>query len=422
MTTHEMIPVEEARRRVINLAREERFRMPIENVSLFDAVGRVAAKDLTSDIDVTPFDNTAMDGFAVVASTLESANEDAPIELDIVDWVGAGAVSARVLEPGQAIRIMTGAIMPEGADAVVKIEDTTFTGDGGIGETVFVSAPVTSSNIRKAGEEAKAGDVVVHEGEVIRPATIGLLASTGNMSVDVYARPKVGIISIGSELIESPAKPDPGKIRDSNSYVLGAYAREVGCEVVMYPIVEDDEDKIRALFEKAIDECDFVVSSGGASNGDFDYAIETVRDLGEIVFDCVNVRPGKAQAFGSVGNTLVEVLSGNPAAAAVGFQLFARPALRIMQGFTDIDRPASEAYLSQQTRKRDKRQFYQRAHLEHDEAGKLWAHQEKSQSSALLSEMKRSSVLVELPPGQGTYEAGTKVKCIHLDIDEGVVI
>lgn len=419
--THDMIPVEEARQRVIDLASEERFKMPIESVGLFEAVGRVAAKDLTSDIDVAPFDNTAMDGFAVVAASLESASEHYPIELEIVDWVGAGAVSAHVLEPGQTIRIMTGAIMPEGADAVVKIEDTTFTGDGGIGETVSISAPATTSNVRKAGEEAKAGDVVVHEGEVIRPATIGLLASTGNMTVDVYARPKVGVISIGSELVEPPAKPEPGKIRDSNSYVLGAFARELGCDVVMYPIVEDDKAKIRALFETAIEECDFVVSSGGASNGDFDYAIETVRELGAIAFDCVNVRPGKAQAFGCVGSTLVEVLSGNPAAAAVGFQLFARPALRIMQGFSDIDRPVSEACLAQQTRKRDKRQFYQRAHIERDDEGKLWAHQEKSQSSALLSEMKRSSVLVELPPGQGVYEAGTKVKCIHLDIDEGAV-
>lgn len=417
-----MIPVEEARERVLNLAREERFRMPVETVDLFDAVGRVAARDLTSDIDVTPFDNTAMDGFAIVASSVESATADSPIELEIIDWVGAGAVSDKVVAPGQAIRIMTGAIMPEGADAVVKIEDTAFTEDGGIGQTVCISAPVTSSNIRKAGEEAKAGDVVVHKDEVIRPATIGLLASTGNMTVDVYARPKVGILSIGSELIAPPAKPEPGKIRDANSFVLGAYARELGCEVVIYPIVADDEESIRAAFEKAIAECDFVVSSGGASNGDFDYAIETVRNLGDIVFDCVNVRPGKAQAFGSVGNTLVEVLSGNPAAAAVGFQLFARPALRAMQGFAELDRPVSEAILSEQTRKKDKRQFYQRAHLEKDENGKLKACQERSQSSALLSEMKRSSVLVELPPGTGLYEAGAKVRCIHLDIDEGVVI
>lgn len=417
-----MISVEEARRRTIELASREQFRTPIEHVDLFAAVGRVAASDLVSDIDVAPFDNTAMDGFAVVSSSLEGASEENPVELEIVDWVGAGVVSKVTLKPGKAIRIMTGGIMPEGADAVVKIEDTTFSGEGGVGERVRICAPVTKTNVRKAGEEAKAGDVVVRKGEVIRAATVGLLASTGNTSVPVYARPKVGVISIGTELVAPPAKPEPGKIRDANAYVLGAYALELGCEVELYPIVEDDETAIRSLFEQAIDECDFVVSSGGASNGDFDYAIETVRDLGEVVFDCVSLRPGKAQAFGHVNNTLVEVLSGNPAAAAVGFQLFGRPALRAMQGFTELDRPASDALLAQPTRKKEARAFYQRGHLEMGEDGRLLACQEEKQSSALLSEMNRSTVLIELPQGEGVFDAGTPVKCLHLDIDEGVVI
>lgn len=420
--SQDMISVDEARRRTIELASQERFRTHVEEADLFSAVGRVAAGDLTSDIDVAPFDNTAMDGFAVVSSSLDDASEDSPVELEIVDWVGAGVVSQVTLEPGQAIRIMTGGIMPEGADAVVKIEDTTFTGDGGVGEHVRMCAPVTKTNVRKAGEEAKAGDVVVRKGEVIRAATVGLLASTGNTTVPVYARPKVGVISIGTELVKPPAKPEPGKIRDANAYVLGAYALELGCEVELYPIVEDDESAIHALFERTIAECDFVVSSGGASNGDFDYAIETVRELGEVVFDCVSLRPGKAQAFGCVGNTLVEVLSGNPAAAAVGFQLFGRPALRAMQGFADLDRPVSEAILAQPTRKKEARAFFQRGHLELGEDGQLLACQEEKQSSALLSEMNRSTVLIELPQGTGTFEAGTPVRCLHLDIDEGTVI
>ena len=420
--SQDMISVDEARQRAIELAGNARFRMPVEEVDLFAAVGRVAAADLTSDIDVAPFDNTAMDGFAVVASSLKDASEEAPVDLEIVDWVGAGVVSEVVLKPGEAIRIMTGGIMPQGADAVVKIEDTTFTGDGGVGEHVRIFAPVSKTNVRKAGEEAKAGDVVVREGEVIRAATVGLLASTGNTVVPVHARPKVGVISIGTELVAPSVKPEPGKIRDANAYVLGAYALELGCEVNLYPIVRDDEAAIRALFEQAIDECDFVVSSGGASNGDFDYAIETVRDLGEVVFDCGSLRPGKAQAFGCVGDTLVEVLSGNPAAAAVGFQLFGRPALRAMQGYAELDRPVSDAILAQPTRKKEARAFYQRGHLEVGENGELLACQEEKQSSALLSEMNRSTVLIELPQGTGTFEVGTPVKCLHLDIDEGVVI
>lgn len=418
---HDMISVDEARFRVIELAGQDRFRMPTETVDLFDALHRVAAVDLKSDIDVAPFDNTAMDGFAVVKSSLKNASEDAPVELEIVDWVGAGVVSELTLESGQAIRIMTGGIMPKGADAVVKIEDVTFTGDGGIGERVRITAPVSKTNVRKAGEEAKAGDVVLKAGETIHAATLGLLASTGNVEIPVLSRPKVGVISIGTELVVPPEVPEPGKIRDSNAYVIAAYAREIGCDVKIFPIVEDEPSAIRDSFEQAISECNFVVSSGGASDGDFDYAIKTLRELGEAVFDSVSIRPGKAQAFGCVGDTLVQILSGNPAAAAVGFQLFARPALMAIQGYGELDRPISNAVLAQQTRKKEDRAFYQRGHLVRDEDGKLLAVQEECQSSALLSEMHRSAVLIELPEGKGVFEPGTPVKCLHLDIDEGTV-
>ena len=418
---HDMISVDEARNRVVKLAGDSRFKMEVETVDLFDALNRVAACDLTSDIDVAPFDNTAMDGFAVVKEALETASQESPVELEIVDWVGAGGVSEITLEPGQAIRSMTGAIMPKGADSVVKIEDVTYTGEGGIGEKVRFTAPVTKTNVRKAGEEAKAGDVVVKAGDVIRAATVGLLASTGNVEVPVYKRPKVGIISIGTELIKPPAVPEPGKIRDANSYVIASYAREIGCETKIYPIVEDTQDAIRTRFEEAIAECDFVVSSGGASDGDFDYAIETLRSLGEIVYDSVSVRPGKAQAFGHVDGTLVQILSGNPAAAAVGFLLFGRPALRKIQGYDVIERPVSNAVLAQQVRKKEDRAFYQRGHLVVDDDGQLLAVQEERQSSALLSEMHHCTVLIELPQGKGVFEPGTVVKCFHLDIDEGVV-
>ena len=418
---HDMISVEEACRRVIELAARAEFKMPVETVGLFDALNRVAAVDLKSDIDVAPFDNTAMDGFAVRRADLDSATSETPVELEIVDWVGAGIVSQVTLQSGQAIRIMTGGIMPDGADAVVKIEDVAFTGDGGVGETVSMTAPVTKTNVRYAGEEARAGDVVVRAGDTIRSATLGLLASTGNVEVAVYGRPKVGIISIGTELIEPPAVPKPGKIRDANAYVIAAYAREIGCMTKIFPIVEDSPEAIHRRFEEAIAECDFVVSSGGASDGDFDYAIETLRDLGEVVYDSVSIRPGKAQAFGHVGSTLVQILSGNPAAAAVGFALFARPALRAMQGFSALDRPVSDAVLAQKTYKKEDRSFYQRGHLEIGEDGRLLAVQEEKQSSALLSEMHRCSVLIELPQGKGVFEPGTSVKCVHLDIDEGTV-
>lgn len=418
-----MISVEEARARVVALASEARFKMPVETVPLLDALHRVAAADLISDIDVAPFDNSAMDGFAVVASALENATPEDPVALKIVDWIGAGAVSDKTVDATSAVRIMTGATMPAGANAVVRIEDVTFKGEGHIGDDVVFTAPTTvGRHVREAGGEAKAGAVVLRAGEVVHAATLGLLASTGNMEVPVYGAPKVGIVSIGTELVPAPEVPGPGKIRDSNSYVLSGYVRELGGIPVKYPLVIDDEAAIRETIVRAARECDYVVTTGGACDGDFDYVIAIVKELGEVLFDLVSLRPGKAQALGHIGDTLVHVLSGNPAAAAVGFELFSRPALRIIQGFSSAERPVSPAVLSATTKKKEGRAFYQRGHLVYGEGGELLAEQERAQNSALLSEMHRSNVLIRLPEGEGTFEPGTPVECVHLDIDEGVVI
>lgn len=418
-----MITVEEARERVVKLASEPRFKMPVEKVPLLDALGRVAAEDLTSDIDVAPFDNSAMDGFAVIVADLENATPENPVALEVIDWIGAGAVSDKTVQPGQTVRIMTGAIMPDGADAVVRIEDVQMESEGVIGDAVSFSAPTTvGRHVRYAGGEAKAGAVVLRAGEVIHAATLGLLASTGNMEIPVYSAPKVGIISIGTELVPAPEVPGPGKIRDSNSYVLSGYVRELGGIPVKYPLVVDDETAIRDTILRAADECDYIVTTGGACDGDFDYAIAIVKELGEVLFDLVSLRPGKAQALGHIGDTMVHVLSGNPAAAAVGFELFSRPALRLIQGFSSAGRPVTHAVLSDSTKKKEGRAFYQRGHLAYGEDGRLLAEQERAQNSALLSEMHRSNVLIRLPEGEGVFEPGTPVECVHLDIDEGVVI
>lgn len=419
----EMIPVAEAKRRVIELAREERFMMLVEEVDVLDAIGRIVARDITSDIDVAPFDNTAMDGFAVQSQSLENASPDAPVNLEIVEWIGAGGVPEKTLEAGQAIRIMTGALMPAGADAVVKIEDTTYTGEGGVGDTVTMTSPIASGrNIRYAGEEVKAGAVALHKGEKINPSTAGLLAATGNLTVPVYARPKVGILSIGTELLPPTEKPKPGMIRDSNTLMLASYAKAAGAIPHVYPIVVDEEEAIEQAFATAVKENDMVVSSGGACDGDFDFAIGTLKKLGTALFDLVSIRPAKAQAFGCIGDTLVQVNSGNPVGAAVGFEMFARPALLAMQGATALDRPITKATLAKDTRKKEARAFYQRGHLEPDGKGGYLAVQEKSQSSALIGELHRATVLIILPEGTGTIPAGTEVECMHLDVDEGVLI
>lgn len=301
---------------------------------------------------------------------------------------------------------------------MVKIEDTTFTGDGGVGERRADLRAVTKTNVRKAGEEAKAGDVVVRAGEVIRAATVRFACQHRQYGHSRICRPKVGVISIGTELVKPPAKPSPAR----------SATRTHTCWVHTPSKWDAKSSCIRSskMTRPPFDPCSSAQSpnaissfqSGGASNGDFDYAIETVRELGEVVFDCVSLKPGKAQAFGCVEDTLVEVLSGNPAAAAVGFQLFGRPALRAIQGFRELDRPVSEAVLAQPRARRRPEPSSRGAISSLARMASCLPARKRSSPPPCCREMNRSTVLIGATAGTGTFEAGTPVKCLHLDIDE----
>ena len=251
-----LISVEEAQALVLEFTQP----MPVETVAMLDAPGRVVASDLTSDVDINGFEDAAMDGFALKASDIEAASEEHPVELKIVDVVGAGALYDGELHSGEAVRIMTGAAMPFGADTNVKIEDVQVTGEGVTGDTVLFTIPAKiGTNVRKVGEEAKAGELVLAAGSSVNAACVGLLASTGNTTVPVYGCPKVGVISIGTELVDSSTVPGYGMKRDSNRHTLAAMARDAGAEVVLYPIVPDVPEEIEAAYRKAIAECDYVV-------------------------------------------------------------------------------------------------------------------------------------------------------------------
>lgn len=324
-TKPEMISVEEARELVLSHMQP----VAAEAVPLLECAGRVAAEDLTSDIDVSPFAHSAMDGFALRATEIEGATEDAPVELDVIAEVAAGDTFEGQIGEGQCVRIMTGAPLPADADTVVKYEIVdVVTGDGMPGGRVrFNATAAQGANVRQAGEEAHAGEVIVKEGELINPAGVGFLASCGVSEVPVYGRPRVAIISIGSELIEPTEVPTPGKIRNSNCYALAACAQEAGAVPVLIGVVHDDFDDLKAKVKEAAAQYDFVVTSGGASNGDFDYIKPCIDQLGELFMTTVNMRPGKAQAFGLVDGTPVFGLPGNPAAAYCGFEMLIRPAL-----------------------------------------------------------------------------------------------
>lgn len=410
--------VEEARALVF----ERISRMPAERVALLDALGRVLAEDATSDIDVAPFDNSAMDGFAVRATDTAGASAAAPAELDVIAHIAAGDDVAGIeVGPGQAARIMTGAAVPAGADAVVMVEfSRPLTGDGGTGSRIALEREAgTGEHIRLRGEEVRAGDVVLSAGEVLGPAAIGLLASTGHADVAVHRRPRVAIISTGSELVEVAETPGPGKIRNSNSYSIAAQVLAAGGVPVRYPIVTDDMDATRDAFRRAAAETDFILTSGGVSVGDFDFVKPVLEELGELTFCKVMMRPGNPQTLGTIDGVPFFGLPGNPTSTYVGFEIFIRPALRLMQGFSAIDRPVTTARLSHEVKKKQDRRYYLRGRVERAENGEYIASTPFSQSSALLTAAHRGNCFVVLPEGEGVFPAGTQVPCVRLDMEEG---
>ncbi len=276
--------------------------------------------------------------------------------------------------------------------------------------------------MREAGEEAKAGEVIVKTGEVITTAGVGFLAGCGVLETPVYRRPRVAIIPIGSELVAPSEIPGPGHIRNSNGYALAACAKAAGCIADMLPIVPDDEGQLEAAVRNAASTHDFVVTSGGASNGDFDFIKPVVERAGELLMTAVNMRPGKAQTFGIVDDTPVFGLPGNPAAAYMGFELIIRPALRKMLGHSAFEHPTVTAKLTCDKKKKDPRRLFMRATLSHGEAGELLVTPAKNQSSGLFGPIQKTNCMAILPEGEQNAKAGDELTCVLLDAPEGMII
>ena len=420
MPTVDMISLEEARELVLSRVGT----LEVETVPVLEAAGRVAAAPLTSDIDITPFDHSAMDGFALRAEQLAGASPQTPVELKVVAEVAAGEVYEGPLAADECVRIMTGAPLPAAADSSVKYEIVgVVSGDGRTGSVVSFTAPCAlGDNIRRKGEEARAGEVIVQPGEVIHTAGVGFLAGCGVVEVPVYRRPTIAIIAIGSELVEPDEVPTPGKIRNSNSYALAACARAAGAVPTLLPIVPDTHEALAAAVEEATRSFDFVLTSGGASNGDFDFIKPVVAELGELYMTTVNMRPGKAQTFGLVNGTPVFGLAGNPAAAYVGFEMIVRPALRKMQGYSTFVRPTVRAALTADVKKNDPRRLFLRSVLTKDEEGNYLVTPAKNQSSGLFGPIQRGNCMAILPEGKGGRAKGEVVECVLLEVDEGVVL
>ena len=331
-----MRPLDEVRAEILDaVAPLPPVRMPIRDVA-----GLVLAEAVAAREDVPPFANTAMDGYAVRAADTAAANDDDPVTLDVVGDLPAGYAPGASVGPGEAVRIMTGAPIPDGADAIVPVEQTS----RDCATRVQIHRAATAgAHIRDAGGDVAAGDAVFAPGDVLNPAAVGVLASLGVTDVLVHARPRVAVLATGDELVDGDAPLAPGQIRNSNGPMLRALVAEAGCEVVDLGIARDDEAALEALLLEAAAGCDAIITSGGVSVGDYDVVKAVLSRIGALVWSQVAIKPAKPLAFGVIGTTPIVGLPGNPVSSHVSFELFARPALRRMAGHEHLDRPVVTA-------------------------------------------------------------------------------
>jgi molybdopterin molybdotransferase len=401
-----VISIEEARERI--LARIER--LPTQAVPVVDAFRRTLAESVVAHDAIPPFDNSAMDGYAVIAADTAGASPDAPVTLTETGSVAAGYVPGHAVGSGEAIRIMTGAPMPEGADAVVMIEDTTTDG----GKVTIAREARAKDHVRFAGEDIPPGATAVEAGTMMKPAHIGLAAALGYAELTVSVRPKVAIISTGDELVEPGTPLAPGQIRNSNAFSIAAQVLEAGGEPIRLGIAKDTEDDVRAKLAEGLAAADAVITTGGVSVGDYDVVKAVLESMGEMVFWTVAMKPGKPLAFGILSGKPVFGVPGNPATSVVSFETFIRPALLKMQGRTNLLRPVAHAVLDVALKKKPGRAHLVRAVVRHEADG-LHASPAGPQGSAVLSTMTRADALLVLAREAEGYEAGDKVPAILID-------
>jgi molybdopterin molybdotransferase len=383
-----------------------------ERVALLQAYGRVVAQSVHATRDVPPFRNSAMDGYAVRAADLGAASEQQPAELRILEVIGAGAMPSQVVVPKTATKIMTGSPLPEGADAVVRIEDTT-EHDGRVHVRVAVAI---GANVRHPGEDMRLGEQVLSPGDVLGAADVGLLASLGLATVAVRRRPQVAILATGDELVELGEPLAPGQIANSNAYMLAAAVAEAGATPRLLGIARDNVEATRAMFVDAF-HSDMVLSTGGVSMGTFDLVRQILRDLGVVErFWKVAQRPGKPLTFGVREVTPVFGLPGNPVSALVCFYLYVRPALRTMLGVCDCHLPVVTAQLTEDVKTADGLTDFVRCILDRSPDG-YRARVTGSQSSGVLRSMSLGQGLIVSPPEIRTLPRGSSARVIKLGDD-----
>jgi len=376
-------------------------------VTFEEAEGLVLAADVVSAEQVPPFDNTAVDGYAVIAVDTTTT----PVELPVVDEVAAGAASDRVLVSGEAIRIMTGAPMPAGADAVVMVEET----DRVAGDRVRINAGVSQGDaIRRAGDDVQPGDLLFPAGTEVTPAVVGVLASINARSVSVYRPARVAVFSTGDELVEDDRALLPGEIRESNRRMLAGMLRHAGCDVVDVGTVRDDEAELERVFREAATSCDAIVSSGGVSMGDYDVVKAVLGKIADMTWMQIAIKPAKPFAFGTIEGVPVFGLPGNPVSSIVSFEMLARPALRRMMGHQKLARPSHVAITDDDlVRKADGKVHLMRVLASFEDDGRCHVRSARAQGSHQLAATALSNAIAIVPDGHG-LPAGADVAVVML--------
>ncbi len=413
-----MLTVEEALDKILNsitiLGGEEK--------PILDCLGQVLTDDVYASFNVPPSDNSAMDGYAIQAVSIKGANRGHPAILRVTGDLPAGHVINQEVESGTAIRIMTGAPIPKGADAVVPFEDTDEekrrSSPNINAEIGILHAAEPGANIRRSGEDVAKGELVIKRGKLLTPADIGVLASLGREKVTVIRRPVVGILATGNEVVELDKPLAAGKIYNSNSYSLGAQVLKYGGTPKLLGIAQDNVKQLTTALHRGLD-CDMLMTSGGVSVGDYDMVKEVLAVEGDISFWSVRMKPGKPLAFGMFrrgdGTTVSHMgLPGNPVSSMVTFEVFARPAIYKMLGRTDWVRPVVKAVLENSIKNKDGRRIFLRVIISKRE-GQYYARLTGDQSSGILTSMVKANALAIVPETTNELKQGSAVDVIMLD-------
>ncbi len=419
-----ILSVEEALEQILATVRV----LEPERVPILEALGRVLAEEVAADRDIPPLPNSAMDGYAVRAADVARV----PARLRVIAEAPAGRLCPVEVAPGTAVRIMTGAPLPAGADAVVPFEHTRVAQDSTCPPvaqdsscpTVAQDSSCTTievlrevrpgANVREAGEDVRAGQVVLTPGRVLRPQEIGMLAALGRTEVAVIRRPRVAILATGDEVVPPWETPGPGQIRDANSYTVAAQVRKYGGVPLVLGVVRDEETLVREGVRRALAErADLIVTSGGVSIGDFDLVKQVLAAEGEMRFWSLNMKPGRPLAFGVVGGVPLVGLPGNPVSAMIATELFVRPAVLKMQGFTEWPWPELRARLTDPITRKDGRRHYLRVRLRETDEG--WeATLTGDQGSGILSSLVQADGLAVIPEDVDHLPAGAEVRVLRI--------